>query len=224
MAGSSSKSNYHWENSKLVIQHYHVIFIIVLAARVLCVGWPVVWRQPCSQGTWYGLLIVLSLWYLSWWVGGAEIVGEAKVKLVSFGPQNPSRAVFKNVALKPRKKFIIYLSLCDIGLIPSAGKYLLEVRCLENQSLCLRAPSTITVGWFLCQITYSLYTCTCSLCRLSTKERQRTRQSISRPRRPAKDIKTEHILCTHNMHYTYVPLIPEWLKHKKQFTVCAVNK
>lgn len=60
--------------------------------------------------------------------GGAEIVGESKVKLVSFGPQKPSRAVFKNIALKP------------------PGKYLLEVRCLENQTLCLRAPSTITVG------------------------------------------------------------------------------
>ena len=70
------------------------------------------------------------------------------MKLVSFGPQNPSRAMFKNIALKPRKKFsyVLNLTLCGIALNSSAGKYLLEVRCLENQSLCLRAPSTITVG------------------------------------------------------------------------------
>ncbi|XP_065909173.1 uncharacterized protein [Dysidea avara] len=61
--------------------------------------------------------------------GGAEIIGNPKSKMVSFGPGNPSRASFNNIALKP------------------PGKYLLEVRSTLNQSLFLRAPSTIVVDF-----------------------------------------------------------------------------
>ena len=73
------------------------------------------WVIHCLEAIWYsgytvccGYIISLLI-PLHWWVGGAEIIGETKVKLISFGPHNPSRAVFKNIALKPRKHFSCFI-------------------------------------------------------------------------------------------------------------------
>ena len=44
--------------------------------------------------------------------GGAEIIGNPKSKMVSFGPGNPSRASFNNIALKPREYIVCSIVVC----------------------------------------------------------------------------------------------------------------
>ena len=65
-------------------------------------------------------------------IGGAEIIGNPKAKMISFGPGNPSTASFKNIALKPREYTMCSTMACLMWLHHSWQIFTGSEKCYQS--------------------------------------------------------------------------------------------